>query len=138
MYPRVAKFLHKLINGGTKVKISASLIANQFHGGNYMYIPETFAYDKHFVGLWNPSSKEATLFQLFPDRAYEINTLLTKHPNLSVRSYCNLLLSKTMINSSPTALAHAAAHPPSKAKEESDEETTGTCCGGVIPDSFCG
>ena len=113
MYPRVAKFLHKFINGGTKVKISASLIANQYHGGNYMYyIPETFAYDKHFVGLWNPSSKEASLFQLFPDRADEINTLLTNYPNLSVRSYCNLL-SKTMINSSPAAVAHAAAHPPS-------------------------
>lgn len=120
MHPRLAKFLHKAINFGSKFKIPASLMKE-----GYMYFPNTFDFDEHFEGLWNDASKMEFLLQLFPGSADAINELFLKNQNGCIRSYCHYL---SKMNKAKTAVGMVHAIQQSEGED-------GNCCS-FISDAF--
>jgi hypothetical protein len=133
MYPRVAKYLHKAVNGGEKFQISESLMCKQYGGADFIYSAEIFHFESHFVGLWNDASKVEMLLQKFPDCAAEdVHGLMHKLPNASIRNFCHQLTKMRAKKSS--------GKPPSNQQSDSpDSEKKGAfCCSSLVPDSFTG
>ncbi|KAL3902495.1 MAG: hypothetical protein SGILL_010803 [Bacillariaceae sp.] len=133
MYPRVAKFLHKDINGGEKFQISESLMCKQYNGMDFLYSARIFHFENHFVGLWTDASKMEMLLQMFPDcSAEDVKALMRELPKASIRSYCHILSRRRakMSSRNRSASQHSVCH-------DDPEKKAASCCS-ILPDSFLG
>jgi hypothetical protein len=121
MHPRLAKYLHKAMNGGSKLQIPESLMKV-----GHLYFLNKFHFDKHFEGLWNDASKMDFLLHLFPGSVDAISELFLKNENACIWSCCYHL---SKMNKAKTA--EGTVH----AIQQSEREDR-NCCS-LLPDAFC-
>jgi hypothetical protein len=119
--PRVAKFLHYHINGGTKLKIPLSQLCEVYNEEEYVYNENTFVFEEHFTGFWNDASKMELLLKIFPGNAEGVTNLVTSQ-NMSIRSCKNQLKLKARFSEFSEGASNVLEQSGSPDKEGGERE----------------